>query len=95
MAHQPAERYSSAADLARDLQHWLADEPVQAYLEPWSARCLRWMRRHHTAVAIVLAAWSPVSLLSGIGLAVIGEAHSRPLRQGEPRRNAPRSRRPR
>ncbi len=77
MAHQPAERYRSAAELARELQHWLADEPVQAYCEPWSARCLRWMRRHRTAVAIVLAVLVTGSLLSGIGMTVVADARSR------------------
>ena len=31
---EPTERYASAADLARDVQHWLADEPVGAHAEP-------------------------------------------------------------
>jgi len=77
MAHQPAQRYPSAAELAQELQHWLADEPVQAYREPWPARCLRWMRRHRLAVAIVLAVLVTGSLLSGISIAVISDARSR------------------
>jgi WD40 repeat protein/serine/threonine protein kinase len=83
MAHQPAQRYTSAADLARELQHWLADEPVLAYREPWPARCQRWMRRHRTLVAIVLAALVTGSLLSGISMAVIGDARSRAAQSQE------------
>lgn len=50
LAKQPAARYPAAADLARDVQRWLADEPVSAYREPWPARLARWGRRHRTAV---------------------------------------------
>ena len=32
------------------MEHWLADEPVAAYREPWPARAARWGRRHRTAV---------------------------------------------
>lgn len=77
MAHKQAERYSSAAELARELQHWLADEPVQAYREPWLARCLRWMRRHRIIMASLLAVLVTGSLLSGISIALIGDARSR------------------
>ncbi len=33
MALEPAARYHSVHDLAQDLEHWLADEPVTAYSE--------------------------------------------------------------
>jgi eukaryotic-like serine/threonine-protein kinase len=82
MAHRPDQRYPSAAELALELQRWLADEPVQAYREPWVARCLRWMRRHRTVTAILLAALFTVSLLSGVGLAVISEAQARAIQAG-------------
>jgi serine/threonine protein kinase len=38
MALPPGDRYPSARALAEDLEHWLADEPVAAYREPWPAR---------------------------------------------------------
>ena len=50
MALRPADRYATALDLAADVEHWLADEPVAAYREPWTARVARWGRRHRTAV---------------------------------------------
>ena len=37
--------------MADDLEHWMADEPVQAYPEPPAARLARWGRRHKPAVA--------------------------------------------
>ena len=33
MAFEPEDRYHSARELAHDLEHWLADEPVSAYPE--------------------------------------------------------------
>jgi eukaryotic-like serine/threonine-protein kinase len=44
-------RYESPTALADEVQHWLADEPVQAYPEPASKRTVRWMRRHKTFVS--------------------------------------------
>src|SRR5262249_9467555 len=41
MALKPEGRYASALDLAADIEHWLADEPVSAYQEPLSIRAGR------------------------------------------------------
>ena len=51
MALQPADRYQTALELADDVEHWLADEPLAAYRDPWIVRAARWSRRHRTAVA--------------------------------------------
>jgi WD40 repeat protein/tRNA A-37 threonylcarbamoyl transferase component Bud32 len=51
LAKKPAARYASAAELAREVQHWLADEPPVAYREPVAARLGRWARRHKPLVA--------------------------------------------
>ncbi len=48
MASRPEDRYASADELAQDITRWLADEPVGAYPEPWTARARRFMRRHRT-----------------------------------------------
>src|SRR5262249_53095913 len=53
MALRPGDRSPPALDLAPDLEHWLADEPVSAYPEPWAARAARWTRRHRTTVVAV------------------------------------------
>ena len=53
--------------LAADLEHWLADEPVSAYREPWTTRCGRWMRRHKPAVAAAAAAILAAVLLGAVG----------------------------
>jgi serine/threonine-protein kinase len=51
LASRAGDRYTSALDLARDIEHWLADEPVAAYREPWSGRLRRWVRRHRGMAA--------------------------------------------
>ena len=38
MPLQPADRYPTAGDLAADVKHWLADEPVTAWSEPFRDR---------------------------------------------------------
>jgi WD40 repeat protein/tRNA A-37 threonylcarbamoyl transferase component Bud32 len=54
-------RYASAADLAGDLDRWLADESVAVYREPWYARLGRWLRRHQA-----LATGAGALLLTGV-----------------------------
>jgi serine/threonine protein kinase/Flp pilus assembly protein TadD len=78
MSLTKATRYATALDLAREVEQFLADEPVSAYPEPWPQRAKRWVRRHRTLVStaasvigIVIAvtiAWRSVesSRLSGI-----------------------------
>ena len=48
MAFEPANRYQSARELALDLEHWIADEPVAAYPEQRLQRLSRWLRRHRS-----------------------------------------------
>jgi serine/threonine protein kinase/tetratricopeptide (TPR) repeat protein len=55
MSFQPQDRYAGVLALAADVDHWLADEPVAAYSEPWTARASRWARRHRSAVAGIAA----------------------------------------
>jgi serine/threonine-protein kinase len=56
MARRPEDRYETAQALASDVEHWLADEPVSAWPEPWSTRLRRWGSRHRTLVAVGAAA---------------------------------------
>jgi tetratricopeptide (TPR) repeat protein len=69
MALQPADRYPTPLALAADVEHWLADEPVAAYREPWSIRTGRWLRRHRPLVAgaaALLLAAVPLSLVIAV-----------------------------
>jgi serine/threonine-protein kinase len=55
LAKKPAERYSSAKELAAEVQRWLADEPLSAYREPWGVRAGRWVKRRRVLVASAAA----------------------------------------
>jgi WD40 repeat protein/tRNA A-37 threonylcarbamoyl transferase component Bud32 len=65
LARDPERRYTSATDLGRDVQHWMADEPVTAYRERTRARLRRWARRHKPIVA-------GLAVLVGTGLTALG-----------------------
>ncbi len=80
MAPEPADRYGSAADLAREVQQWLADEPVEAYRESPAERGLRWARRNRPQLAALVTVALTGSLLGGVTLALVGEARSRAAR---------------
>jgi tetratricopeptide (TPR) repeat protein/tRNA A-37 threonylcarbamoyl transferase component Bud32 len=67
MALKPEERYATALDLAADVEHWLADEPVRAYAEGWATRLRRWGRRHRPLVAGLTAAAVVGLVLGGAG----------------------------
>jgi serine/threonine-protein kinase len=57
MARRPEDRYTGPRALADDLEHWLADEPVQAHADSLVERLGRWGRRHRAAMvgaAVVL-----------------------------------------
>jgi tetratricopeptide (TPR) repeat protein/serine/threonine protein kinase len=64
MALRTQDRYPTPLDLKGDIEHWLADEPVSAWREPWRLRAGRWARRHQTAAAAT-AAGLLVALLAG------------------------------
>ena len=49
MSLRPRDRYATALDLAHDVESYLADERVEAYAEPFSQRCSRWLRRYRSA----------------------------------------------
>lgn len=69
MARRPKARYDTAAELAASIEHWLDDEPVDAYQEPRLERLYRWSRKHKSGVvsgAIVLAAMLVVGSIATV-----------------------------
>ncbi len=67
LAKQPAHRYPSARELAREVDRWLADEAVAAHRERWWQRAARWARHHQVATAAGTAAVLVALLLGGAG----------------------------
>ncbi len=61
------ERYSSPADLARDIQNYLSGRPLVAAPESSGYRVRKYVRRHRGAVAAVAAIFA--ALVFGLGLA--------------------------
>jgi serine/threonine-protein kinase len=72
MATRPEDRYPSARDLADDIEHWQADEPVKAHRETWHGWARRWSRRHRTVVAGAAALLLTTVFALSVGLAVLG-----------------------
>ena len=55
MAREPEQRYASCAALVADIEHWLADEPTEAYRETRFERLMRWRRNHPRLVTGLVA----------------------------------------
>lgn len=77
LAREPDARYPSAAELARDMQRWLADEPVSVYREPLMVRLGRLARRHKTLVAGSGAILITAVIALAISTALIGQQKAR------------------
>jgi WD40 repeat protein/serine/threonine protein kinase len=60
MEKNPADRYATAAELAEDLRHFLADQPIRARRPGVVQRLRKWGRRHRSLVTA-----------GGIGLALV------------------------
>ncbi|MEX2120737.1 MAG: protein kinase [Pirellulales bacterium] len=71
MALAPAERYAAPRLLADDIEHWLADEPVSAYAEPWTARLARWTRRHRAWTRAAAAALIVVTVMAVLAAVLV------------------------
>ncbi len=86
MAFLPSQRYGSVRELARDIEHWLADEPVTAYADNRLERLGRWLRQHRTWTFAVGAGLIGITLAATIGVVVVEagrrrEADARALAQ--------------
>jgi eukaryotic-like serine/threonine-protein kinase len=77
MALKPEERYRTAKELAADVEHWLADEPVSAYAEPLFVRAARWSRKHKAVVGTAAAALVTATIGLAIGLFFINAEKNR------------------
>ncbi len=73
LARQRYRRYQSAADLADDVQRYMAGTPVHAYEAPLKRRFSRWMMRHPTLAQMLLLSASLV-LIGLIAVALTARA---------------------
>ncbi len=64
MSLEPRKRYRSVRALARDIEQFLANEPVSAYRERLSDRLVRLSRRHRTMVRAGILSLVAISLIS-------------------------------
>jgi serine/threonine-protein kinase len=72
MALKPEDRYLSPRELADDLEHWLADEPVASHRETSLARLGRWGRRHRPLVSGGAALLLTAVVALAVGLVLLG-----------------------
>jgi len=77
LARNPEDRYDSAADLAKDVQRYLAGEPVTAYAEPWTVCLRRWAGRHRTLVTATAAALVVATVCLAVGAFFLNLAKAR------------------
>jgi WD40 repeat protein/serine/threonine protein kinase len=66
-SYDPAQRYERVADLAEDVQKFLADEPVSAYKYPLRTRIQRWVKRRRVLVSTAAALLTTATLALAIG----------------------------
>ena len=71
MALRPQDRYASARELSEEVEHWLADEPVDAWPEPLTVRLARWGRRHRSMVTAAAALLLTGLVALGVGYTLL------------------------
>jgi len=77
MAARPEDRYMTPRALAEDLAKWLADEPVSAYRQGYSARLGRWARRHRAGVQAAALALVVIAVLATTAAVLVDQARRR------------------
>jgi serine/threonine protein kinase len=76
MAEQSEDRYPTARALADDAERWMADEPVTAYRDPWTAKVWRRLRRHQTG-ATAAGLLTLIGVISITSVSLISAARAR------------------
>jgi tetratricopeptide (TPR) repeat protein len=77
LATEAGRCYASVADLTRDLQRFLADEPPAVHREPVAARAGRWLRRHPSAAASGVAVLLALAVCLAVMTALLAMAWNR------------------
>jgi serine/threonine-protein kinase len=74
MSLRPEDRYRTVQELAADLEHWLADEPVSAWREPWRVWARRWRRKHRAGVAAAAATLVVATACLGVATVLLARS---------------------
>jgi eukaryotic-like serine/threonine-protein kinase len=75
MAHDPAERYANAKEMADELRRFEAGQLLRSREYPMRELIARWVRRHRAAVTVATIAFL---IVAGVGIsAIVGIARSR------------------
>jgi serine/threonine protein kinase len=88
MAEAPKERYSSIADMAKDLEQWLADEPISCMQDSLSDKLARSIRRHRHIYSALMVSFC-LLLIGSLVFAFVAMSLSNQERQA--RRQAERN----
>ncbi len=79
MQSRPNDRYETALDMAHDVEHFLADEPISVLSETPVQKAARWVRHHRFAAqsaAVGIAGVVLVSLLAAVWLGALARRES-------------------
>jgi len=77
MSLAPDDRYQSPGELAAELERYLGDEEVGAYVEPLSRRLARLMRRHRGVSNVIMVSTVVLILFSSIFAVMMGQLATR------------------
>ncbi|MBN1908966.1 MAG: protein kinase [Pirellulales bacterium] len=77
IAKSPEDRYATAQELADDLRHFLAGEPVRARRASLADRASKWARRHRTVVVAGVALAAVVLVGSVVSTLLIVNEHGK------------------
>jgi serine/threonine-protein kinase len=75
MQKEARDRYPTALDLARDVERYLADEPVSAHQDSFGLRLARIARRHRSAAQAIVLGLLTCLLIAGLSAIRIGSHH--------------------
>src|SRR5262249_2017840 len=77
MALERRDRYDTVRELAHDIRHWLADEPVVAYPAGRLGRLGRGLGRHGTWTYAAAAALIGISIAATVGMVLLERGRRR------------------
>ena len=85
---EKSDRYQTASELAQEVRRYLADEPVEAYPEPWGRRVQRWARRNRTKVAAAAALLVTATVALTVSTVLVSRERDEAEAQGRQARRA-------